>query len=52
MPDKEEDKNTPIDCEPTYRDGSVQNECWSDIHYTKRKPLVENDKDLSVLRGD
>ena len=23
------------DCEPTYRDGSVQNECWAEPGYTR-----------------
>ncbi len=52
MPDREEERDEPIDCEPVYRDGSLQNECWSDPNYTKRNPLAENSEDLSVLRGD
>jgi hypothetical protein len=32
IPDAEEE---PEDPEPTYRDGSAQNECWSEDGYTR-----------------
>ena len=32
LPDPEEETN---ETEPTYRDGSVQNECWAEDGYTR-----------------
>ena len=31
----EDDEDSPEDYEPTYRDGSAQNECWADREYTR-----------------
>ncbi len=47
MPDRDEE----ID-ESTYPDGSPQNECWSEIGYTRRTVVTDDDEDLAVLRGD
>ena len=34
--DRTDDYDRPCDIEPTYPDGSVQNECWSEKGYTRR----------------
>ena len=31
---EDDDEDSRDAYEPTYRDGSTQNECWSDSHYT------------------
>ena len=56
MPDETEEieeSGEDLDCDPTYPDGSVQNECWAERGYTKRRATrTDNDDDLRVLRGD